>query len=112
MSHHTNRNKNRNNKNSGNAEVKCVPLGQVVATPGALAALSDAGVALTGYLARHARGDWGDALPAEDKVANDRGLRYGERLLSAYRLPGTGVKLWIITEWDRSVTTLLLPSEY
>lgn len=112
MSDNTNNNKNRNNKNSGNTQVKFVPLGQVVATPGALAALSAAGVAPTGYLDRHARGDWGEALPHHDKIANDQALRYGERLLSAYRLPGTGVKLWIITEWDRSVTTLLLPDEY
>ncbi len=55
-------------------------------------------------------GDSGD-LDREDKKANDDALRDDGRLLSAY-LSASGVKFWIITEWDRSVTTLLLPSEY
>jgi len=85
-------------------------LGQVVATPGALVALSDAHESGEWYLARHARGDWGD-LCAEDRAVNRQAVRLGQRVLSEYRLP-TGEKLWIITEWDRSVTTLLLASEY
>jgi hypothetical protein len=59
---------------------------------------------------RHARGDWGD-LSSEDKLANKRALEEGTRLLSAYHLK-TGQKIWIITEWDRSATTVLLPEEY
>jgi hypothetical protein len=55
-------------------------------------------------------GDWGE-LDDDDKRENELSLREGFRLLSAYRL-STGVKLWIITEADRSVTTLLLPDEY
>lgn len=85
-------------------------LGQVVATPGALSALEEAVQAPVGLLARHITGDWGD-LVDEDREANDQALREGSRLLSAYHL-ATGVKVWVITEWDRSVTTLLLPDEY
>lgn len=86
-------------------------LGQAVATPGALAALSDAQVSPLPYLARHARGDWGEVGP-EDWQANDQALTRGARLLSAYTLPITEERLWIITEADRSYTTLLLPEEY
>jgi hypothetical protein len=84
-------------------------LGQTVATPGALDALQTAGVSPITLLVRHQCGDWGD-LETEDKRANDQALKHGSRLLSAYLL-GT-VKLWVITESDRSVTTILLPSEY
>jgi hypothetical protein len=80
-------------------------LGAVVATPGAL----ELGVDLAGLLARHRRGDWGD-LGAFDRRENDRALKTGERLFSAYETPAG--KVWIITEWDRSSTCLLLPSEY
>ncbi len=61
-------------------------------------------------IARHARGDWGD-LGADDKKRNDDDLAAGERLLSAYE-QGELPKIWIITEWDRSVTTVLFPEEY
>lgn len=61
-------------------------------------------------LARHATGDWGEVCD-EDKKSNDRALRTRDRLLSAYTTKN-GVKFWIITEWDRSVTTVLLPDEY
>ena len=87
------------------------PLGQTVATPGALEALAQACVTPQEICARHRRGDWGDALPAEDAAMNDQEVDAGGRLLSAYWLPGR-VKLWVITEWDRSVTTILLPEEY
>ena len=53
-----------------------------------------------------------NVVDKEDWAANDRALKDGERLLSAYALPETGEKVWVITEWDRSATTLLLPSEY
>ncbi|SMF97219.1 hypothetical protein SAMN02949497_4639 [Methylomagnum ishizawai] len=86
------------------------PLGQVVATPNALAVLAEHGVDPGTLLGRHVRGDWG-VLPPEDAKANDAGLRHGERLLSSYPL-ADGVKVWIITEWDRSVTTILMPGDY
>jgi hypothetical protein len=84
------------------------PLGQIVATRGVLA-LEDS-PALLPYLARHASGDWGDVCD-DDKAANDDALAHGDRLLSAYTT-SAGHKLWVITEWDRSVTTILLPEEY
>lgn len=86
------------------------PLGKILATPGALKALRDSGQAPLDFLARHACGDWGDVCP-DDRAANDRALESGERLLSAYRT-NEGSRIWIITEWDRSVTTILLPEEY
>jgi len=82
------------------------PLGQVVATPGAL----DLGVNFYPYLRRHQCGDWGE-LDAEDRAENDFSVRNNLRLLSAYHTP-YGAKFWIITEADRSATTVLLPSEY
>lgn len=81
-------------------------LGQIVATPGALALRVD----LLPYLRRHASGDWGE-LDAHDRAANERALTDSSRVFSAYRLPSGG-RLWIITEADRSVTTFLLPEEY
>jgi hypothetical protein len=83
------------------------PLGQTVATPGALEALEQAGQAPAALLARHQHGDWGD-LAEEDKQENEYSVNRGLRLLSAYHLT-TGVKVWVITEADRSVTTLLMP---
>lgn len=84
------------------------PLGRVVATPGALEALDpDEALAL---LRRHQGGDWGE-VDGHDRRANNRALRNGTRLLSAYVSAG-GERVWIITEADRSSTCLLLPSEY
>jgi hypothetical protein len=85
-------------------------LGQTVATPGALRALEEAGQNPIEFLARHQRGDWGD-LCQEDRRENEFSLKHGFRLLSAY-LTAKGVKLWVITEADRSATTILLPEEY
>ena len=82
------------------------PLGRTYATPGALALNVD----LTRYLRRHHCGDWGDELCAEDKQANEHSLKDGTRLLSRYSTPGGSI--YIITEHDRSMTTILLPSEY
>jgi hypothetical protein len=84
------------------------PLGQLYATPGVLAEVSS--VEISAALARHAMGDWGE-LDQEDINENNRALEEGSRLLSAYHTSDR-VKFWIITEWDRSVTTVLLPSEY
>lgn len=86
------------------------PLGRVVATRGALAALERAGEPPLRYLARHAIGDWGEVGP-EDWQENELSLREGYRLLSAYTT-SAGDKLWIITEADRSATTILLPEDY
>ena len=83
------------------------PLGKIYATPGALALEVD----LTKYLRRHHCGDWGEALCAEDKETNEHSLKNGTRLLSCYRTP-SGERLYIITEHDRSITTIMLPSEY
>lgn len=85
-------------------------LGKLLITPGALLALVESEQSAVSFLARHAYGDWGE-LEEEDRQANDRALRDGTRLFSAYTL-STGQRLWIITEWDRSATTLLLPMEY
>lgn len=85
-------------------------LGLEVSTPGAMQELSKAGVRLMELLRRHRSGDWGD-LSQDDKEENELALKEGFRILSAYKLP-TGQKLWVITEADRSVTTILKPDEY
>ena len=83
-------------------------VGRVVITPGAVSGLSpdDCFEALN----RHTRGDWGD-LDEDDWKENDAALEHGFRLFSQYSTQGD-TKFWIITEWDRSVTTILLPEEY
>ena len=86
------------------------PLGRLVATPGALEALAKAGDDARVFLNRHVTGDWGIVCD-EDANANDEAVKHGGRLLSAYRT-SMGVKLWVLTEADRSATTILLPSEY
>lgn len=88
----------------------CLPLGQLVATPGALAALEKAGQSYLEFIARHQRGDWGEVC-GEDWALNDEAVGNETRILSVYRT-AKQEQLWIITEWDRSVTTLLLPDEY
>jgi hypothetical protein len=85
-------------------------LGVVVSTPGALEAMEEAGVNPRKYLRRHMQGDWGE-LCEEDREENEFSLEHGLRVMSAYRLP-TDVKIWVITEADRSATTFLLPAEY
>ena len=74
----------------------------------ALTALSSIDIA--GALFRHQHGAWGN-VGREDWQANERALRQGERLLSVYKT-ADGTKFWIITEWDRSLTTILLPEDY
>ena len=91
-------------------QTKLFALGHIVATPGALEALKKAGQEPQHFLLRHARGDWGD-LDAEDAAENRFGLAAGLRLLSSYTT-AAGDKLWVITEADRSATTVLLPEEY
>lgn len=86
-------------------------LGQHITTPGARAALVRANASPADLLARHEKGDWGD-MDAEDLATNDRAAANGGRLLSSYNLPITGEPVWVITEADRSATTILLPEEY
>ena len=101
------------------AETRLFPLGHVVMTPGAAALDIDFGP----FLARHAKGDWGDdgsaalttSLDAFDKRQNDLAVKEGYRILSAYNVPignGETERIWIITEFDRSATTILQPKEY
>lgn len=85
-------------------------LGRLLATPGALAALKKAQSNPIALLMRHMCGDWGE-LDEEDRQQNEIALVAGLRLLSSYPLE-TGKTVWVITEADRSVTTLLLPEEY
>ena len=86
------------------------PLGQIVATPGALEALESSLQTPAEFLTRHARGDWGD-LSADDIAENEFSIKTGCRLLSSY-LTASGQRLWVITEAQRDLTTLLLPDEY
>jgi hypothetical protein len=86
------------------------PLGRIVATPGALAALERAKQPAACFVSRHAIGDWGELEP-RDAAENEYGRAHGLRLLSSYTTVA-GEKLWIITEADRSATTVLLPEEY
>ncbi|MEI8197731.1 MAG: hypothetical protein WCI73_17695 [Phycisphaerae bacterium] len=91
-------------------------LGQMVATPGAIAALQHAGDDPAVFIQRHRSGDWGD-VHVEDARRNDAAIAHEsdperrERVLSSYRT-SANEKLWIITEADRSATTMLLPEEY
>ncbi len=85
-------------------------LGQMVVTPGAIEAAQEIGRHPIQFIARHAEGKWGD-LPEEDIATNERALRETGRLFSAYKFE-SGHKFYVITEWDRSYTTLLLPEEY
>lgn len=99
-------------------------LGAVVATPAALAALEKTGFQPVDILARHISGDWGDCS-SDDARSNDLAVKSSQRIFSVYRLLDAiqleamsrelrqrQATLWVITEWDRSVTTLLLPYEY
>ncbi len=85
------------------------PMGRLAATPGALSVIAAAGENPAGLLDRHQSGDWGECGP-EDWKANDLDLRVGGRLFSVYKVSGN--RLWVITEADRSQTTILLPEEY
>jgi hypothetical protein len=86
-----------------------LPLGRVVATPGALKLLMEAKAHPFDLLDRHATGDWGELCPF-DRRQNQIALREGLRVLSSYDV--SEGRVWIITEADRSVTTILLPEEY
>ena len=87
------------------------PLARIVATPAALAALAASGDSADALLTRHVTGDFG-AVGKEDWQASDDAIASGERVFSAYLLNDGETKVWVITESDRSATTLLLPDEY
>ena len=99
-------------------------LGQLVATPGAMELLEQTGFSALALVSHHVHGDWGDCCD-EDKATNEAAVRQRMRVMSVYRLVDVKTllqtpqdkrsslpTLWIITEADRSATTLLLPSEY
>jgi hypothetical protein len=100
---------------NGHSANPSFPLGEVVATRGAIEALQKSGQSVTEFLVRHQQGEWG-IVDDKDKAANDRSLVDGSRILSAYRTK-KGDKLWVITEavdenGHRAATTFLLPDEY
>lgn len=84
------------------------PLGKIAATPRVLEMVPKEDIQTA--LERHAHGDWG-IMPEEDKKLKERAVKVGDRVFSAYR-SRSDIKFWIITEWDRSVTTVLLPEDY
>jgi hypothetical protein len=88
-----------------------VPLGAILVTAGAVDLLDRAGVNISALLRRHQNGDWGE-IDSDDWAANNVALTSGGRVLSRYGIGQAGERLWIITEWDRSATTVLLPEEY
>ena len=101
----------RQNSHTSRANISArFALGETFITPGAQEALDIAGETAIQFLRRHMSGDWGE-ISEDDAQENELSLREGFRLLSAYRTV-KGQKIWIITEADRSVTTILLPSEY
>ena len=109
--------------NTSNSTSKTTPsaprfsLGDVYNTPGAQEIMQRYQINPLQLIGRHVTGDWGD-LCTEDAQANEDALQFGSRILSSYVLtPATGehlppARIWLITEADRSVTTLLLPEEY
>lgn len=85
------------------------PTGRILSTPAALEHLTRSGSSPLDIIRRHTSGDWGDIHP-DDRTLNDEAVRNGSRLLSAYRIGSE--RIYVITEWDRSATTILLASEY
>ena len=88
--------------------VAVLRLGHIVATPNALQSITQDDI-LAG-IQRHQAGDWGD-ISDEDRMANDQALVEGTRILSVYR-SANGTIFWIVTEADRSSTTVMLPEDY
>jgi hypothetical protein len=92
------------------------PLGRIMSTPAAMAALNleepgDTGAFAAKLLGRHVTGDWGD-VEEEDVAVNNRAVTNASRIHSVYRLPSTQKDVWIMTEGDRSHTAILMPEEY
>jgi hypothetical protein len=94
--------------NTSSLPIAVLRLGRIVATPNALQSITQDDI-LSG-IRRHQAGDWG-SLSEDDRLANDRALTQGLRILSAYDADN-GTRFWIITEADRSATTVLLPEDY
>lgn len=92
-------------------KTKLFELGCTVITTAAHEALKESGQTPHEFLQRHQMGDWGDELSEGDRKENELSLKEGFRLLSAYKTKA-GQTIWIITEHDRSYTTVLLPSDY
>ncbi len=86
-------------------------LGQIVITQNAMNFVEIKDIDVNSLILRHATGDWGD-LSDSDKKLNDDAVKTGLRILSSYTVTPSGGKIWIITEHDRSVTTILLPSDH
>lgn len=84
-------------------------LGKIYVTPGAAKLLARQGKLADDYISRHLRCDWGDVID-DDKAMNDAAVSSGDRIVSSYVVGDD--KIWVITEWDRSATTVLLPEEY
>lgn len=84
-------------------------LGQLTATPAALAFLQEHNLEIYPLMQRHAKGDFGD-LDEQDVKANVHAVQHDERIFSSYKIAND--KIWIITEWDRSLTTILMPQDY
>jgi hypothetical protein len=84
-------------------------VGEIVMTPGAVAALRTNGKSPGGFLFRHECGDWGD-VPPKIATANQSGLECGHRIISSFRMDD-GRAIWVITRSDRALTEVLLPSE-
>jgi hypothetical protein len=103
-------NLNTSAKTKTTAGAALFPLGRILITPAAQEAIREAGQLPLEFLLRHQSGDWGD-LCSEDKRENEFSIANGFLILSKYHTTG-GEPLYVITEWDRSVTTILLPSEY
>jgi hypothetical protein len=95
---------------AANIPVGQFPLGQLAITPAAHAAFEKTGEKVIGFLTRHHNDDWGE-VDEGDQAYNAWAVLHASRLLSAYRL-SDGTEFWIITEADRSATTILLPSDY
>ena len=92
---------------NGNSAPKFL-LGRVVATPSVVDTIPPDEILQA--LSRHERGDWGE-LESEDLETNEAALKHGGRLCSRY-FSTANVKFWIITEWHRKLTTVLLPMDY
>ena len=99
-----------NNPNDNGRPRRTFALWQIVMTPGAAAAFAATGERPFPFLARHQQGDWGEISP-EDATENAFSVAHGFRVLSAYGLRD-GTRIWILTDADRSATTILLPDEY
>jgi hypothetical protein len=97
-----------NEKKNQGVAIKIFVLGRVKITPAAMELIPDAEIRRA--LDRHHGLDWGEVCP-EDWKRNDDALEHGGRVLSVYKT-GSGEPFWIITEWDQSYTTVLLPSDY